>query len=139
MSEVHKRCQEELIDVYYGEKEMTSDIKEHLKSCGECSKFWEDIGSIKNAFSSFDLEDEVDERAIRNAFLEAGRRTRNEVNYMEFTLFLFVAAIIIATAGWFAYTGFINIIIGIQFVFMVFAPFSLPFLIKKRILKEENL
>ena len=37
----HELIEVDLLDAYYGEKELTSELKTHLDECKQCTTFWE--------------------------------------------------------------------------------------------------
>ncbi len=63
-----EKIQEELLDIYYGEKHMTEEIRIPLDTFSKCAAYWKELDVLKNRMSAFDRKVEIDERIIGRAF-----------------------------------------------------------------------
>lgn len=135
MSDQHDKIQEELIDIWYGEKQMTEEIKTHLESCSNCAMFWSELDVVKsNLISDEDIE--VDERIIGRAFSEAAKEQQRNVNITSLISFIMVAGAILAVIGLLVYAGYGLGVMVIQGMFMFGVPFMIPIILRQRLAKE---
>ncbi len=132
----HELIEVDLLDAYYGEKELTPELKKHLDECNQCTTFWEQLPMLTDKLSAMDVDVEVDERVIRRAFTEAKKIKAIRKERYEFYAFLFIAITILGVAGGLAYNGYAMQIIAVQLLFIVAAPLSIPILIWQRLAKE---
>lgn len=71
----HEKAQKQIMDFFYGEKELNEELKNHIENCEECSALWESMNLAKNltkdelTLKEGDIQ--VDERIIAAAFREA--------------------------------------------------------------------
>lgn len=134
--EEHELIEVDLMDAYYGEKELSEDLKKHINTCPKCAAFWEKLSVLGDNLSIPDTEIEVDERIIRRAFSEAGKIRAKKREIRDFAVFLLTAAAFLGIVGWLAYIGYGMQIIAVQFLFIIVAPISIPVLIWRRLAKE---
>lgn len=132
----HELIEVDLLDAYYGEKELTSELKTHLDECKQCTTFWEQLPTLTDKLSVMTVDVEVDERVIRRAFTEANKIKAMNKERHEVYAFLFIAITILGIAGGLAYNGYAMQIIAVQLLFIVAAPLSIPILIWQRLAKE---
>ena len=132
----HELIEVDLLDAYYGDKELTPELKKHLDECNQCTIFWEQLPRLTDKLSVMDVDVEVDERVIRRAFTEAKKIKAMKKERYDFYTFLFIAITILGIAGGLAYNGYAMQIIAVQLLFIVAAPLSVPLLIWQRLAKE---
>ena len=137
MSLNHEKIQEELLDVYYGEKHMTEEIKIHLDTCSECAAYWKELDLLKNKMPTFDREIEIDERIIGGAFRKSSILIERNKNLRDLVVFAIIATLILGILGLLIYMGYGKSIIMAQITLMVFVPLLVPFIIRQRLMKEE--
>ena len=137
MSLNHEKIQEELLDIYYGEKHMTEEIRIHLDTCSECAAYWKELDVLKNRMSAFDREVEIDERIIGRAFSKTNLIVERKKNLRDLIVFAAISSLILALLGLFIYWGYGKSIIMAQIVLMVCVPLLIPFMIKQRLMEEE--
>ncbi|TYQ15809.1 UNVERIFIED_CONTAM: hypothetical protein Cloal_2299 [Acetivibrio alkalicellulosi] len=138
MSYNHEKIQEKLMDVFYKEGELTKELKSHIDDCSECNSFWRDLNTIEENIPSFDLNIEVDERVIGGAFRKVGILKEKRKNIKDLALFATIASIILGCVGLLANMGYGKSIILVQIFLVIFAPLSIPFMIRQRLVKEES-
>ena len=132
----HEWIEVDLLDAYYGEKELTPELKKHLDECKQCTTFWEQLHTLTDKLSVMTVDVEVDERVIRRAFTEANKIKAMKKERYQFYVFLLIAITILGMAGGLAYNGYVMQIIAVQLLFIVAAPLSIPILIWRRLAKE---
>ncbi len=137
MSINHEKIQEELLDVCYGEKHMTEDIKSHLDTCRECAEYWKDLGLLKNKMSALDREIEIDERIIGGAFRKSSILIERNKNLRDLVVYVIISSMILGVLGLLVYMGYGKSIIRAQIILMVCVPLLVPFIIRQRLVKEE--
>lgn len=131
----HKKIQKQLMDVYYLEKELSSELRTHLNTCPKCARYWEELKTLDNKLDVLETKLEIDTSVIRRAFEEADKaKIRKE--RQDFIAFLCIAASLLTLVSWIAFTGYGAQIILIQVVLMFITPISVPFVLSKRIEKE---
>ena len=131
----HKKIQKKLIDVYYGEKELSDELKAHINTCSECAKHWNELKMLSTKLDILESKVEIDGSVIERAFEEAEKLKRRK-KIKEFFAFLCIAAILLALESWIALSGYEVQIIFIQFILMLVILISVPFMLSKRIKKE---
>lgn len=136
MKDKHEMIEIDLMDAYYGEKELSDDLKKHLDDCPQCSAFWKDLNALGAKLSEIDTEIEVDERIIKRAFSQADKIKSKHVEQRDFALFLCMAVTFLLTGVWLAYNGYAVQIMAVQLFCMAAVPLSIPFLIWRRLVKE---
>lgn len=134
----HKKIQEEMIDIFYEEKEWSEELKNHLDTCQECAVFWQELHVLQDKLSFLDLpqEMEIDDRLISSAFKKADLFKKSRANLKESMLFLGTAILLLGVESWFIYLGNSMLILKGQLLMTVLAPFALPVLLKFRLAKE---
>lgn len=137
MSFNHEKIQEELVDVYYGEKPMRDEIKNHIDGCSECAAYWNKLQLIKKELPASDTDIEIDERVIDRAFREADVLMERRKNMRDLVVFAVIASLLAGIVGWLIYMGYAKSIIQVQIILMFCVPLSVPFLIRQRLMKEE--
>ena len=138
MSLNHEKIQEELLDVYYGEKHMTEEIKIHLDTCSECTAYWKELELLKNKMSTFDREVEIDERIIGSALRKSSIIIERNKNLRDLLVFAIISSLILGLLGLLIYMGYAKNIIMAQLILMVCVPLLVPFMIRQRLVKEER-
>jgi hypothetical protein len=136
--ENHKLIEIELMDAFYGEKDLLKKTKDHLDICLQCNAFWKQLHTVREELSTNSDHIEIDERVIKSAFSKADKikaLSRSHRDLVIFSCFIFVILCIVI---WFAYNGFTIQIITIQAILVIAAPLTLPLLIWKRLAKEGN-
>jgi len=136
MSLAHEKIQKELLDVYYGEKPMTEEIRTHLDTCSECAAFLKELEILKNTTNN-DMDIEIDERIIAGAFSKASSSMIRRKNLRDFVIFAFGAGLMLGMVGLLIYLGYGKSIIVIQIMLMICVPLLVPFMIRQRLMKEE--
>ena len=137
MSFNHEKIQEELVDVYYGEKPMTEEIKNHIGNCSECAAYWNKLELLKKKLATFDADVEIDERIIGGAFREAGVLLERRKNIRDMVAFAIIAILLLGMVGLLIYMGYAMSIIVMQIILMICVPLLVPFMIRQRLMKEE--
>ncbi len=137
MSFSHEKIQEELLDVYYGEKPMTEEIKIHIGNCSECAAYWNKLELLKKELPAFDVDIEIDERIIGGAFREADVLVERSKNIRDLVVFAIIAIVMLGIVGLLIYMGYAKSIIVVQIILMICVPLSVPFMIRQRLMKEE--
>lgn len=134
----HKKIQKQLIDVYYGEKELSGELKAHISACPICTKYWNELKTLDSKLDVLEagLKVEMDMSLIETAFEEADKIKRRKER-KEFVAFLFVAAILLTLESKIALSGYGVHVIMFQLIILVLvAPICVPFIFSKRIKKE---
>jgi len=132
----HKKVQKQLIDVYYGEKELSDELKAHISSCPECAKYWSELKTLGCKLDVLETKVEMDMSVIERAF-EMADKTKRRKERKEFVSFLCIAAILLTLASWIALSGYGVQVILVQFIILMFvAPISVLFMLSRRIKKE---
>ncbi len=137
MSLNHEKIQEDLLDVYYGEKPMTKEIEIHLDTCSECAAYWKELDLLKSKILTFDREIEIDERIIGGAFRKSSILIERNKNLRDLVVFAIISSLILGVLGLLIYMGYGKIIIMAQIILMVCVPLLVPFMIRQRLMKEE--
>ena len=138
MTKQHEKMQKDVLDVYYGEKPMTEEIKEHIDTCSECARYWSELDLLKKNMPKFDMDIEVDERIIGRAFSEAIMAEERSKNVRDLAVFIIIAGLILGMVGMLIYLGYGKSIIAVQIILVFFTPLLIPFMIRQRLVKEEN-
>ena len=137
MSENHEKIQKELMDIYYGEKTMTEEIKAHIDTCSECAEFSNDLDLLSKKMEAFDIDTEMDERIIGGAFRKANLLMERRKNARDFALFALLSCLMLGIVGFLIYLGYAKSVIILQIILMICMPLSIPFIIRQRLMKEE--
>lgn len=137
MSLNHQKIQEELLDIYYGEKHMTEEIRIHLDTCSECATYWKELDVLKNRMSAYDREVEIDERIIGRAFSKSNIIVERKKNLKDLLVFAIISSLLLALLGLFIYMGYGKSVIIVQIILMVCVPLLIPFMIRQRLMEEE--
>ncbi|AUG57905.1 MAG TPA: hypothetical protein DCE02_04360 [Ruminiclostridium sp.] len=136
----HEKMQKRILDAFYGEKELTEELKNHIGNCKDCSAFWESMNLLKEHAEdepSIKGEDiEAYERIIAEAFREAEKIKEKNKNIRDYIVFILVSVIFLSSAGMFAYMGYGKVILTVQIFIIMFVPILVPFFIKHRLSKE---
>jgi hypothetical protein len=133
LHERHELIEVDLLDAYYGEKELSAELKTHLDECSRCRIFWEQLPALTDKLAVMNVEVEVDERVIHRAFREANSIKALKKERYEFYAFLLIAMTILGMAGWLAGNGYAMQIIAVQLLFLAAAPLGIPVLIWRRL------
>lgn len=136
MKDKHEMIEIDLMDAFYGEKELSDDLMKHLDDCPECSAFWKDLNTLGGKLSAIDTEIEVDERIIKRAFSEADKIKYRQTEQRDFVIFLCMAVALLLVAVWLAYNGYAVQIMAVQLFCMAAVPLCIPILIWRRMVKE---
>ncbi|MDP4180597.1 MAG: hypothetical protein Q8942_05845 [Bacillota bacterium] len=140
MSECCKKYEADLIDIYYGELEMSDEIKTHLEECDLCASYLKGLEEVKSDLSLLDsdinIDNIVDETLIRKAFAAVDKKTEKKNRFFDLAIFLSIAAVIIAAALMLAYKGYGIYLIYFQAAVFFLAPIGLLGVIKMRQFKE---
>ncbi|AEV68483.1 hypothetical protein [Acetivibrio clariflavus] len=138
MSLEHKKIQKDLLDVYYGEKSMTEEIRRHLNTCSECTEYWNELELIKKNMTLFDTDIEIDERIIGRAFRKSSIIMERRKNIKDLLVFAVISSLILSVLGLIIYMGYGKRIIMAQIIIMVCVPLLVPFMIRQRLMEEEQ-
>lgn len=138
MSLEHKKIQKDLLDVYYGEKSMTEEIRRHLNTCSECTEYWNELELIKKNMTLFDTDIEIDERIIGRAFRKSSIIMERRKNIKDLLVFAVISSLILSVLGLIIYMGYGKRIIMAQIIIMVCVTLLVPFMIRQRLMEEEQ-
>ena len=136
----HEKMQKRILDAFYGEKELTEELKNHIGNCKDCSAFWESMIFLKkraeDELSTKGEDIEAYERIIAEAFREAEKIKEKNKNLRDYIVFILVSVIFLSSVGMFAYMGYGKVILTVQIFIIMFVPILVPFFIKHRLSKE---
>lgn len=138
MADIHKKMQVQLIEIYYGKKEIPKSVSKHLEDCRQCKTFWDDLQAVDKELEVLNVRAEPDFRVIHGALNLAGSIREGRRNMRDFLVFLVTGLLFLGTAGLLAYNGYGLLIIKLQLGLMITAPVFLPFFMRHRLSKEGN-
>lgn len=138
MSGKHEKQKKDIMDVYYGEKPLTEDIKKHLNTCSECAAFWNELDQMKKNINAFDTEIEIDERIIGGAFRKSSIIIERNKNLKDLLVFVATSMMILSVLGLLIYMGYGKSIIIAQIILMFCVPLLIPFIVRQRLMEEER-
>ncbi len=135
---VSKGCsqyQEDLMDIYYGELEWDVKTKEHLLNCEECNGYWEQLMEMKKTLE-ITSEEPINYSEIRNV-MEKAEEIQQKNSLKDLFIFIILASGFLFTIASLVFKGYGRSILYLQGILHLALPLSLPFLLKRRLLKEE--
>ncbi len=132
-----KCIQDTLLDIHYKEAQWTERVSIHIAKCQECKGYWQRLGEMNEVMLAFDNNlIETDKGIIDQAFIDAEAIEKGKHSRMEFVMFMLIALVIIGFIGWLITIGYGSIILLQQVFLMMLIPFSLPIIIRQKLLKE---
>lgn len=127
--------QMELMDVHYGESNMTQELKSHLESCVDCSRYWAGLGELKASMAFPELEDPFKEIVLDKLMAEGISQSGRSRDMREFAAFLLLAAFFLGTCLALVFSGYAIALSKVYFSIFMVSPLLLPFIIKRQTTK----
>jgi predicted anti-sigma-YlaC factor YlaD len=137
MGKCCKEYEDILIDIYYGELEISTGIKAHLENCSNCREFLSEMEELKVDLNHLEMDLSVDDSLIRNAFAFADEKAAKKRKTVDLSIFLSIAFVIMAFIFIFALKGYGKYLLYGQGLIFFLAPFSLLAFVRGRRLKED--
>ena len=149
MNEACKRVQEKMIDEFYDENSLKKDEMMHLKECGECLNFRENLNYMENSLPRNPLEPEISEdelvfieELVREQLKERNSEEFNRHSVNELGKFIVVATIMMSITGLLFYydigPGFIQVQIFGLFIFPLIIPIIGGIQYRRNNIKEDS-
>ncbi|WP_069649884.1 hypothetical protein [Caloranaerobacter ferrireducens] len=135
MSEKCIKYQQDLVDIFYKEKELYDELRLHLNNCEKCSKYWEELEHIKLGLKDIDIIP-VDYMQISKAFEQADNIKERRKNIKSLIVFIIFSSIIMSIITLFAIKGYLSEILYFQMTTYMIIPLLLPIIIRKRYIRE---
>lgn len=132
-----KEYEDILIDIYYGESEINTEIKAHLDNCRNCREFLSEMEDLRNDLELLEVDLPTDVSLIRNAFAAADEKKENKKKNADLFIFLSIAILIMTFIFVIALKGYGKYLLYGQVALFFLAPFSLLAFIRERRLKED--
>ncbi len=136
MNKECKRYKEELLDVFYSEKNMDVDTEKHMSSCEDCQQYWEELHDMKTELDSLDIDEPIEYIKIAQAFEAVENIKGKKKNTLSFILFIVVSSLLLGLEFGLAFRGYGVQILYLQLALCMLSSISLPIIIKMRSLKE---
>jgi len=130
-----KEYQEILMDIYYGEAEMTMEIEEHLKTCEDCPQFWSGLQEMRETLSE-PKDIPIDYGMIRNVMETAEVVEAQKSNIRDLVLFILVASCLLGGIAGLLMLGYAKPVLYLQGILHVGLPLMLPLILWRRKHKE---
>lgn len=126
-----KKCSDwemEMMDVFYGEAEMSASCQAHLATCQACREFYESLTSLPAEISEeIKIDEWVIQQSVQTALEQFEKRNKRE------RWIFFVATLGFLTLGFGLLTsGFGTEILNAYLVIYLAGPLFLPVIIWKR-------
>jgi predicted anti-sigma-YlaC factor YlaD len=136
MSKCCEEYEDILIDIYYGETEMSTEIKNHLENCSNCREFLNEMEGLGDQLAIFDTDIPIDCSLVESAFTSVDQKEEKKRNIIDLLIFMSTAIGIFFVIFVLAYKGYGKYLLYGQISVFFLAPFSLIAFLKGRRLKE---
>jgi len=135
---MNKSCemyQMELMDVHYGESEMTEELRSHLDGCEDCSRYWAGLGELETSMVFPEFEDPFKEIVLDKLMAERENNSGRKRNALDFAAFVLLAGLFLGACLALVFSGHAVALSKIYLSIFMVAPLMLPFLIKRQMTK----
>ncbi|HEY9062924.1 MAG TPA: hypothetical protein VIO64_20870 [Pseudobacteroides sp.] len=137
MSKCCKEYEGILIDIYYGESDISNEIKAHLENCSNCREFLSELEELGSGLDHLEMDFSVDNSLINNAFATVDDNTAKKRNIIDLIIFLSISVGIMAVISVLVYKGYGKYLFYGYGVVFLLAPFSLLAFVRESRLKED--
>ncbi|MBM7614290.1 anti-sigma factor [Alkaliphilus hydrothermalis] len=135
MNNTCKEYEEILMDIYYGEAEMSIEVEEHLKNCEGCMQFCCELQEMGETLSQ-PQDIPIDYGIIRNVMETAEGVEAKKSNIRELALFILLACGLLGGIAGLVMLGYAKPILYLQGILHMGLPLTLPLILWRRKRKE---
>jgi predicted anti-sigma-YlaC factor YlaD len=138
MNKECKKIREDLIDIFYNEKQMDREIEMHLDACPHCKSYLASLHELGSKFPKPEASEYADMQIIQQAFLIAQSRQNKRKERIDFIIFLLVVLSIMSIVVGIAAMGYGAVILTVQISFAALTSLLIPLFYIRKSAKEES-
>lgn len=133
-----KKTREDLIDIFYNEKQMDSEIEMHLDTCPECRAYLASLHDLESRFPKPETPEYADLQVIQQAFCIAESRQKKRKERIDFFIFLLAVLSIMSIVVGIAAMGYGMAVLVVQISFAALSSLVIPLIYIRKSAKEET-